>query len=92
MENSHEMENLLAGYSDTLQFILQFLHTEGFQEAENVLMQEIEKRLPVLLEEKIAAGSLASSGVSNATTEPEVGEVSANAVLSARLIFLFELL
>ena len=90
MESSNEMENLLAGYSDTLQFILQFLHTEGFQEAENVLMQEIEKRLPVLLEEKIAAGGLGSSSVSNAT-EPEVGEVSANAVLSEHCL-IFELL
>jgi hypothetical protein len=64
-ESSNEMENLLAGYSDTLQFILQFLHTEGFQESEKTLLQEIEGRLPLLLDEKISAGAMDSRAVPN---------------------------
>lgn len=47
------MESELNGYGDTLHFILQFLHTEGFATTEEVLMQEIEKKLPAVIEQTI---------------------------------------
>jgi hypothetical protein len=47
------METTLNGYGDTLHFILQFLHTEGFASTEEVLLQEIEQKLPAVIERTI---------------------------------------
>lgn len=47
------MESELNGYGDTLHFILQFLHSEGFSTTEEVLLQEIEKKLPAVIEQTI---------------------------------------
>ena len=89
-ENSNEMENLLAGYSDTLQFILQFLHTEGFQESEKTLLQEIERRLPSLFEEKILAGAIDGRAVPNLLMmEQEFGVVRRRSLLTAANILSF---
>ncbi len=83
-ENSNEMENLLAGYSDTLQFILQFLHTEGFKESEKTLLQEIERRLPLLIEEKISAGAMDSRSVPKTiVSEQEFDVVRRRSILYA---------
>uniref|UniRef100_A0A061RLX5 Kinase family protein n=1 Tax=Tetraselmis sp. GSL018 TaxID=582737 RepID=A0A061RLX5_9CHLO len=55
MEKDDDLENFLSGYSDTLEFILEFLRSEGFQTTERALLTEIEERLPSLLEQRMAS-------------------------------------
>lgn len=63
------MESILTDYSETLQFILQFLRNEGFQESESILLKEIQQKLPELLVETIAGSDV------NTLEQPSSSEV-----------------
>mmetsp|Transcript_5784 Transcript_5784/g.16245 ORF Transcript_5784/g.16245 Transcript_5784/m.16245 type:complete len:1133 (+) Transcript_5784:186-3584(+) len=65
-----EMENLLA----QLRFVLQFLHSEGFESAKGALLAEIEQRLPSLIQEKLTEGAGGGDGPLSPMTDPGVQE------------------